>query len=384
MIWRVPLCRPTFRDEDLQALVDAYRSGWLTIGPRTAELEGAFCEYTGARHAIPVSSCSAGLHLACVAAGFGPGDEVIVPTLTFTSTVSAIRHIGATPVFADIAGPTEPWLSVASVEEAITECTKGILTMAYGGHLGETPGLAALAESRGLTLIEDAAHAAGSRADGRHAGTFGLAGAFSFSASKNLGIGEGGMLVTDDPVLAGRMSRLSWHGLGSQPWQRHHQSAPEYELGMLGFNYRFDDPRAALVLSCLGHLDEENWQRREVDLAYRQAFAGQHLFEPTAAPPSEDPSSFFIFTGVLDPGVDRDAFRQSLADRGIQTTVHYPLLHKSGALAQSDVSLPISEDYASRCVTLPLWPGIEDSQVDLVVDSVNATLNRTAKATAPA
>jgi dTDP-4-amino-4,6-dideoxygalactose transaminase len=368
----------------LEALLDTYRSGWLTIGPRTAMLEEAFCEYTGAGHAIPVSSCSAALHLACLAAGFGPGDRVIVPSLTFTSTVSAVTHVGATPRFAEIAGPTEPWLAAAAVEEAIDDRTRGIVTMAYGGHLGETAEIASLARERGLALIEDAAHAAGSRLGGRHAGTFGLAGAFSFSASKNLGIGEGGMLVSDDAELAGRIARQSWHGLGSQAWARHHQSAPEYELGVLGFNYRFDDPRAALLHSCLGRLDEDNRRRAAVDDAYREAFAGQELIEPTAPFPADEPSSHCLFTATLDHSVDRDEFRRSLAERGVQSTVHYPLLHSNGVHSQPDLRLPISEDYVRRCVTLPLFPQMEAWQQELVVEAVGEALDGCKRASVPA
>jgi dTDP-4-amino-4,6-dideoxygalactose transaminase len=378
------LCRPTFREQELEALLDTYRSGWLTIGPRTAMLEEAFCEYTGASHAIPVSSCSAALHLACLAAGFGPGDRVIVPSLTFTSTVSAVTHVGATPRFAEIAGPTEPWLAAAAVEEAIDDRTRGIVTMAYGGHLGETAEIASLARERGLALIEDAAHAAGSRLGGRHAGTFGLAGAFSFSASKNLGIGEGGMLVSDDAELASMIARQSWHGLGSQAWARHHQSAPEYELGVLGFNYRFDDPRAALLHSCLGRLDEDNRRRAAVDDAYREAFAGHELIEPTAPFPAGEPSSHCLFTAVLDHSVDRDEFRRSLAERGVQSTVHYPLLHSNGAHSQPDLRLPISEDYVRRCVTLPLFPQMEAWQQELVVEAVGEALDGCKRASVPA
>jgi dTDP-4-amino-4,6-dideoxygalactose transaminase len=372
--WQVPLCRPEFRQSELEALVDSYQSGWLTVGPRTAELEEAFCQYVGARHAVPTSSCSAALHLACLAAGLGPGDEVVVPALTFTSTVSAVTHVGATPRFADIAGPTEPWLSAAAVEKQCSEQTRAIVTMAYGGHLGETPEIAELARERNLILIEDAAHAAGSRRSGSHAGTFGLAGAFSFSASKNLGIGEGGMLVTDDTELADRAARQLWHGLGSQAWTRHHQPSPQYQLGMLGFNYRFDDPRSALLLGRLERLDEDNLRRQAIDSAYRAAFSEQDLIEPTAAPELDETSSYCLFTAVLDRSLDRDAFRRSLADRGVQTSVHYPLLHRSGFYTDPKVRLPNSEDYASRCVTLPLFPGMEDWQLELVTEAVRESL----------
>jgi dTDP-4-amino-4,6-dideoxygalactose transaminase len=374
MNWRVPLCRPNLSDEDLAAMLEAYRSGWLTVGPRSERLREAFCEYTGARHAIPVSSCSAGLHLASAAADLAPGDHVVVPSLTFTSTVGCAVHVGATPRFADVAGPTEPWLSRETVEAAIDERTRAIVTMAYGGHPGETAAIAELARDRGLILIEDVAHAAGSRLQGRHLGTFGDAGVFSFSASKNLGIGEGGMVVTDDAELAAKVESLSWHGLESQVWKRHHQSAPLYELGTLGFNYRFDDPRAALVHSRLGRLDDDNRRRRAIDASYREAFAALELIEPTAAPPAGEPSSFCLFTAVLDERVDRDRFRHALAERGVQTTVHYPLLHEGGAHAQPDVRLPHSEDYARRCLTLPLFPEMEDWQVELVVEAIGEVL----------
>jgi len=380
--WEVPLCRPEFRQDELEALVDSYRSGWLTVGPRTAELEDVFSQYVGARHAIPVSSCSAAMHLACLGVGLGPGDEVIVPSLTFTSTVSAVTHAGATPRFADIAGVTEPWLSTAAVEEQIGERTRAIITMAYGGHLGETPQIAELARERDLILIEDVAHAAGSRRDGRHAGTFGLAGAFSFSASKNLGIGEGGMLVTDDAELADRAARQMWHGLGSQAWTRHHQASPQYQLGMLGFNYRFDDPRSALLLSCLKRLDEDNERRAAIDRSYRAAFSQLDLIEPTDSPSCEDPASYCLFTAVLDRSLDRDEFRKSLAERGVQTSVHYPLLHKSGFYADPNVRLANSEDYASRCVTLPLFPQMESWQEELVAEAVRESLSRPVHAAA--
>ena len=241
--------------------------------------------------------------------------------------------------------------------------------MSYGGHLGETAAIAEIAADRGLILLEDAAHAAGSRSAGRHAGTFGLAGSFSFSASKNLGIGEGGMLVTDDPDVASRIARQSWHGLGSQPWLRHHQSAPEYELGSIGFNYRFDDPRAALVHSLLDRLDEENLRRKAIDEAYREAFSEQELLEPTLGPPPGDEIQLLpLHRGCSTRRSPAMSSAQLLADRGIQTTVHYPLLHEDGVHAQANARLPISEDYASRCVTLPLFPQMEDWQRELVIE----------------
>ena len=173
------------------------------------------------------------------------------------------------------------------------------------------------------------------------------------------------MLVTDDREVASRVARQSWHGLGSQPWLRHHLSAPEYELGSIGFNYRFDDPRAALVHNMLDRLDEENLRRKAIDEAYREAFSKQELLAPTLGPRPGDQSSYCLFTAVVDPSVARDEFRKALADRGIQTTVHYPLLHEDGVHAQANTRLPVSEEYARHCVTLPLYPQMEDWQREL-------------------
>lgn len=380
MNWQVPLCQPRFDEAELDALVKTYRSGWLTVGPRTEELEGAFRAYTGARHALALSSCSAALHLASLGAGLGPGDRVVVPSLTFVSTVSAVTHTGATPLFADIAGPTEPWLSAATVADSIDERTRGVVTVAYGGHPGEVAEIAAIAARRDIALIEDVAHACGSRLGGRHAGTFGLAGAFSFSASKNIGIGEGGLLVTDDDELARGVSSGRWHGIGSSIWDRHRQSAPQYQLGEMGFNYRFDDPRAALVLARLRRLDADNRRRAAIDAFYREALASLKRIEPTAAPPAGDDASHCLFTAVLDEGVDRDEFRAALAERGVQTSVHYPPAHLSGAHARPDLRLPNTEEYARRAVTLPMFPHMESRQMELVVESVADALHRPARA----
>jgi dTDP-4-amino-4,6-dideoxygalactose transaminase len=382
--WEVPLCQPRLDEAELDAVVKTYRSGWLSAGPRTEELEGAFRAYTGARHALALSSCSAALHLASLGAGFGPGDRVVVPSLTFVSTVSAVAHTGAIPIFADIAGPTEPWLSAAAVADSIDEHTRGIVTVAYGGHPGEVAEIAAIAAQRGIALIEDVAHACGSRLKSRHAGTFGLAGAFSFSASKNIGIGEGGLLVTDDEELARGVSHGRWHGIGSSIWDRHRQSAPQYELGELGFNYRFDDPRATLVLARLRRLDADNRRRAAIDAFYREALASLEQIEPTVAPPRGEDASHCLFTAVLDESVDRDEFRTALAKRGVQTSVHYPPAHMSGAHARAGVHLPLTEDYARRSVTLPMFPHMEGRQQELVVESVASALHRPARARAVA
>lgn len=372
--WVVPLSSPLIRDEDLREVIEAYRSGWVAMGPRTAELEDDFREYAGAREAVAVSSCTAALHLACLAVGLGPGDSAIVPSLTFAATANAIAHTGASPRFADIRGLAHPWLSVEAVADALEPSTKAIVSVAYGGHLGETEALAELADSRGIALIEDAAHASGSWTGGRHAGTLGLAGALSFSASKNLGIGEGGMLLTGSREVAERARILRFHGVSASLWERHRAAASSYEIVEAGFNYRIDDPRAALVRARLRRLDADNARRAELDAAYREAFAGESGLAPTAPPPEGERASHCLFTVVLDSGIDRDAFRLSLAERGVQTSMHFPPLHLSPAYSGGRPNLPLTEEYGRRAVTLPMFPHMEERQQELVIDATRKAL----------
>ena len=374
--WAVPLSQPTLREDDLATVVDVYRSGWLTMGPKTAELEAEVAEYAGVDAAVAVSSCTAALHLAQLATGIGEGAEVIVPSLTFVATPSAITYTGARPRFADIRGLTEPWLSVDAAEAAIGPATKAILTVHYGGHLGEVERLAELADAYDLVLIEDAAHAAGSWSAGRHAGGHGAAGALSFSASKNLGIGEGGMLLTNDPQLAARAARLRWHGVSRSIWERHQAQAPNYDVDEIGFNYRLDDPRSALALCKLRRLDADNARRARIDTAFREAFAGLKGLKVTEPPPVGERNSHCLFTLVLDEPVDRQAFRASLADNGVQTSVHFPPAHRSAAHAQPGVRLPNTEAYAERSVSLPMYPDMTSRQQEQVIEAVEQALSR--------
>jgi dTDP-4-amino-4,6-dideoxygalactose transaminase len=317
--WLVPLAAVRLTDADVEAGVDAYRSGWLSMGPRTEEFERAFADYTGARHCLAVSSCTAGLHLMALAAGLGPEDEAVVPTITLVASANAIRYTGAQPAFADVAGVDRPWLSAETAERAITDRTKAIVAVSYGGHPGEIEDLRRLAEDRGVALIEDAAHGSGSWLGERHLGTFGLAGAVSFSAGKNLGIGEGGMLLTNDDDVADHARLKRWHGVTRSIWERHRGGTESYGVSELGFNYRIDDPRAAIGRSRLGRLDDDNRRRGAIEEVYRRELGEIDGVSLLAPPPESARVSNSIFAVVLDEGVDRDAFRDSLTDRGIQT-----------------------------------------------------------------
>ena len=312
---------------------------------------------------------TAALHLICLAAGLGPGDEVIVPSLTFVATVNAIAYTGATPVFADIASLEEPWTPAAAVEAAITPRTKAIMVVDYGGHPGEIAALRALAGERGLTLLEDAAHAIGVRHAGRHLGTFGAAGAFSFFSNKNLAVGEGGAVVTDDDALAERMRLLRSHGMTTLTWDRHRGHAAGYDVVALGFNYRIDEPRAALLTARLARLDAENARRHELDRGYRERLAA---WTASSRPPRPRTTSS---PPSLDEAIDRDALRQTLADRRIQTSLHYPPVHRFSIYADGAPELPLTDAYSTRAITLPLFAGMTEEQLDLVVDALRDGLS---------
>jgi dTDP-4-amino-4,6-dideoxygalactose transaminase len=374
--WEVPLADVVVPEDDIAVVADVYRSGWLSMGPRTAELEQALAEYTGAAHALAVANCTAGLHLLCLASGLKAGDEVIVPSLTFVASVNSIAYTGATPVFADIASLEQPWPTAAAVEAAITPRTRAIMAVAYGGHPGEIAELRELADARGLALLEDAAHAAGARLGGRHLGTFGTGGAFSFFSNKNLAVGEGGAVVTDDDELAAAMRLHRSHGMTTLTWDRHRGHASGYDVVALGFNYRIDEPRAALATARLARLDAENATRHRLDERYRDGLADLDGVTATAPPPAGDGDvpAHHLFTVVLDPGIDRDAVRAALAERGVQTSVHYPPTHRFSIYAAAAPELPLTDAYAARSITLPMFAGMTDAQQDLVLEALGDAL----------
>jgi dTDP-4-amino-4,6-dideoxygalactose transaminase len=379
--WTVPLADVVVSEEDIATVADVYRSGWLSLGPQTEAFEQEFADYVGAKHALAVANGTAALHLVCAAAGLGSGDEVVVPSMTFVATVNAIAYTGATPVFADVVSRSEPWLDPEAVAAALTGRTRAIMTMAYGGHPGCTEALAVMAAERDVVLLEDAAHAVGSRVGGRHLGTLGRAGAFSFFSNKNLAVGEGGMVVSDDGELAARMRLLRSHGMTTLTWDRHRGHASAYDVVDVGFNYRIDEPRAALGRRRLARLDAQNARRAELDARYRELLDGLSGVTCALAPIDGARLAHHLFTVVLDEGVERERFREALAARGIQTSVHYPPAHRFSIYA-GGWELPVTEDYGARAVSLPLFATMTIGQQDAVVDAIRAAVAARSAATA--
>jgi dTDP-4-amino-4,6-dideoxygalactose transaminase len=346
------------------------------MGPRIQEFEAAYAELLGCAHALALSSCTAALHLAYLAVGVGPGDEVIVPSMSFAATSNAVLYCGGTPVFADIVGREDLGIDVADVEARISDRTKAVCAMHYAGYPAAVASLRELCDARGIALVEDAAHAPSAEVDGRKLGTWGAAGCFSFFSNKVLSVGEGGLLATDDEGVAERVRSLRSHGMTSGTWDRHRGHAETYDVVNLGFNYRMDEPRAALLLSRMRRVDDEIARRRDLVRGYRERLAA---VERLTLPYTDDDvgrSSCYVMPTLLDEGVDRREFRKGLSERGIQTSILYPAIHEFTEYRRRypDVSLPRTEAAARTQVTLPLFPHMTEGQLDRVCDAVGELL----------
>jgi dTDP-4-amino-4,6-dideoxygalactose transaminase len=366
--WIIPLSDVQGDDELVAAASAAIRSGWWSTGPRVAELEAGIAEFVGAPHALAVANGTAALHLGLLALGIGPGDEVITPSLTFVAAANAIRHTGAMPVFCDVNGPDDLNLDPADLAAAITERTKAIVVLHYGGTPCDMEAVLAIAGEHGIPVVEDAAHAIGARHDGRACGTIGAVGTFSFFSNKNLPIGEGGAVVARDDEVARRLRLLRSHGMTTMTWDRHRGHASSYDVVAVGFNYRLDEIRAAMALVQLERLPAAIVRRAGLAAHYVDLLDGvEGIRVPFASPRSGDESAHHLAVAVLPTDVDREDVRVAMVEAGIQTSVHYPPIHRFTAYADAAVRpLPQTDDVASRILTLPLFPGLSTEQVALV------------------
>jgi dTDP-4-amino-4,6-dideoxygalactose transaminase len=356
--------------EDLDAVAQTLRSGWLTMGPRTLEFEAEFARSIGARYAVAVSSCTAALHLAYLAAGIGPGDEVIVPSYTMAATAAAVLYAGGTPVFADIVGLEHPMIDVHHVEELITPRTRAVVVVHFGGYAATVDRLADLCAARGLALIEDAAHTPMATLGGRSLGTFGLAGAFSFFSNKVLAAGEGGLLATDDPEVAAFARSRRSHAMTRSSWDRHQGGAEDYDVPALGFNYRIDEPRAALLLSRLRRLADDVARRRELTLRYRELLNEVPGLIVPFSDESVATSCCYVMPVMLEDPSRQGELRIALREKhGVQTSLFYPAVHEFTAYRErfDAVALPRTELAARSEVTLPLFTHMTAADQDRVV-----------------
>jgi dTDP-4-amino-4,6-dideoxygalactose transaminase len=374
----IPLFDIRLGDEHVDAVAATLRSGWLTMGPRTEELEVAFAEQLGVEHAVAMSSCTAALHITMLAAGVGPGDEVIVPAITFVATAAAVRYCGGTPVIADVVGPHDLGIDPADVEARITENTRAVCAVHYAGYAADVSALRSLCDKRGLALIEDCAHSPSATAAGseRKLGGFGLAGTFSFFSNKVISCGEGGMLSTDDAEVAAFARSRRSHAMTSGSWDRYRGHAAAYDVVGLGFNYRLDEPRAALLLARLPGLEADIADRRRLVRRYRDQLSG---LDGVTVPYTDDDverSSCYVMPVLVDEPELRDPLRGLLLEEHrVQTSVLYPAVHEFSAYRELASRGLARSERAARCeLTLPLFPHLTEAQQDRVVAGLEQSL----------
>jgi dTDP-4-amino-4,6-dideoxygalactose transaminase len=375
MNYRIPLFALNYGPEEEAAVMETLRSKWISMGPRTAQLENEFAEMLGSPHAVAITNCTAALHLALAVLGIGPGDEVITSSLTFVATVNAIRYVGATPVFCDIAGSQDLNMDVRHIEAAITPNTRAIMVMHYGGFPADMKTVLALAKKNNLRVIEDACHGPLSEYNGRRLGTLGDVGCFSFFSNKNISTGEGGMMVMSDPVLSERVRLLRSHGMTSMSFDRAKGHATAYDVVDLGYNYRMDDIRASLGLAQLKKLRKDLDQRAVVRKQYLDLLSDVgDIVIPFASHGGF--VSNYIFPILLKKGgvEHRETIRERLHKTGIQTSVHYPAAHRFSVYRDLLCELPETEHATDHEITLPMYAGLKEEDVVFVANALKDAL----------
>lgn len=369
----LPFSRPSLGEEELAAVKAVFESGWITTGPKNAELEQAFCQLTGNQHAIAVSSATAGMHVTLLALNIQPGDEVITPSLTWVSTINIITLLGATPVLIDIDRDTL-MVTPEQIEAAITPRTRAIIPVHYAGAPADIDAIRAIGERHGIAVIEDAAHAAGCYYKDQHVGQQGTA-IFSFHAIKNMTCAEGGLIVTYDAELADRMRSLKFHGLGVDAYDRHtHGRKPQAEVIMPGFKYNLPDISAAIALVQLNKLAAINTRRAEIAQRYLTELADTP-FLPLAKPEWSHQHAWHLFIIRADEatcGLSRDALMETLKAQDIGTGLHFRAAHTHKYYRERypQLSLPNTEWNSDRICSIPLFPDMRDEDVSRVIGAL--------------
>jgi dTDP-4-amino-4,6-dideoxygalactose transaminase len=368
----IELGSPVLGEAEKAALTEVIDSGWLTMGERVRRFEQVFAALHGVEDAVAVGSATAALRLALAGWDVGPGDEVLVPSMSFVATANVVLHAGATPVFVDIEADDRPHLSLDDARAKLTGRTRAVLLMHYGGYAMDVPAWRAFADEHGLLLIEDAAHAAG--LTGR-TGVDSDAAAFSFFTNKNMTTAEGGMLLVRDPQRRERMRRMRSHGMTTSTLDRDRGRAVGYDVVDAGHNFRLDELRGALGLVQIARLPSWNDTRRALTGHYRQALAR----EPAAVRVAFDaahPTTAHILPVVLPSGTDRPAVMAHLRAARVQSSMHYPPIHEFDLYRRTTgpVTLPHTERFAATELTLPLHPLLTPADVDRVVRTLAAAL----------
>jgi dTDP-4-amino-4,6-dideoxygalactose transaminase len=371
----LPYCLPLIGEEEISEVADSLRSGWVTTGPKVKRFEQDFAGYVGTKHAVAVSSCTAALHTSLASLGIGPGDEVIVPTLTFCATANVVVHLGATPVIVDV--DQNFHVSLDAICRAINPRTKAIVPVHYGGQACSLQEILKLADSHGIPVVEDAAHAVGAEYEERRIGSHGRAVCFSFYAIKNMTTGEGGMITTDDDDLAARIRRLSLHGMSRDAWKRYAEAGSwYYEVLEPGYKHNMTDVQASLGIHQLRRLDGFIQRRQEIAAMYDEAFSDlPEILLPPRLPGRNH--TFHLYPIRLQAGLlrlDRSEFIDELRARNIGSSVHFIPLHRHPFYREHygyhPEQFPVAEEIYRGLLSLPLYPKMTNQDSYDVVAAV--------------
>lgn len=367
----ISLAMPLFDEEEKKALCSVIDSGWVTNGEKVIAFEQAFAEAHGVNEAVAVTNATAGLHLCLAGLGIGQGDYVLVPSLTFVATVNAILYVGAIPVFVDIESLNCPHISLEDARRKLTSRVKAVIVMHYAGYSVDLARWREFADVYGLFFIEDAAHAPGLK----DVAQFSDAAAFSFFGNKNMTTGEGGMVTALNPEMVSRIRTMRSHGMTTSTLDRHLGHAYQYDVAMLGFNYRMDELRAAVGLCQLAKLEKWNAKRRELTLIYRDLFQ-RHCPEVSIPFTNTHETVAHLFPVLLPDATMRNTVMVKLREVDIQSSIHYLPVHHFSYYREKfpGIHLAVTEDYCSRVVTLPLYPDLHKQDLELIVSAVKAAI----------
>jgi len=364
-------------EEEINKVIGVLNTKWISMGEITHQFEQKFAKYIGVKHAIAVSNGTAALHLATLASEIKPGDEVIVPSLTFVATSNSILYCGAKPIFADVQSGDNLTISPESIKEKISKKTKGIIVMHYGGYPCDMKSIMEIARDYNLFVIEDAAHAPGARLTNKMLGSIGDIGCFSFFSNKNLVTGEGGMVTTNNDEFAKKITRMRSHGMTTLSWDRYKGRAFTYDVTTLGYNYRTNDISSALGLCQLDKLNNNNKIRKYLTNLYKKYFL-ETEFIKIPFKEFEGLPSYHIFPILLDKKVNREKLMASLKKKGIQTSIHFPPIHLFSyyrkAFGFKEGLLPLTEYIGKQELTLPLHSLLKKSDIEHIVNQIHKFL----------
>ncbi len=378
---KIPFHKAELSSEEIDAASEVIRSGWLTMGEKTFEFERNFSAYTGASSSIAVNSCTAALHLALKAAGIKAGDEVIIPAMTFIATWEIITYLGAVPVLCDVIKDGF-LIDPSEIEKKVSFRTKAVIPVHYGGESCDMEAIMNIARKHNLVVIEDAAHALPTLYKGRMIGTIGDITCFSFYATKTLTTGEGGMITTENVQWADRMRRLRLHGITKDAWNRYSDKGSwEYDVSEAGYKYNITDIASAIGVEQLKKCHEMNLARKSIALKYHNAFSKTDLLDLWHVR-DENECAWHLYPVRLKLDklkIDRNEFIVELKNRDIGTSVHYIPMYRFSVFKDSGYTnkdFPACEDIFSREVSLPIWPGMSDNEIDYVIENVLEVLER--------